>query len=201
MMGLTLSMLVRWSQGNYNYSMSHEICTWFWCALFCCAYIIRSNYWYSAGWFTATGAIIGLWSTWWRHQMETFCTLLAICAGNSPVPGEFPAQRPVTRSFNVFFYLRLNKRLSKESSGWWLEMLPRPLLGHSNQTMYKLWTKPCTSWFGCSTQKLVLYQKHISNFVKMSYSFSVSVSLLYTNISPKYKMRLLVTRLQDISKG
>ena len=39
--------------------------------------------------------------------------LLAICAGNSPVPGEFPTQRPVTRSFDVFFDLRPNKRLSK----------------------------------------------------------------------------------------
>ena len=39
--------------------------------------------------------------------------LLAICAGNSPVPSEFPAHRPVTRSFDVFFDLRLNKRLSK----------------------------------------------------------------------------------------
>ena len=47
--------------------------------------------------------------------MENFSALLAICAGNSPVPGEFPAQRPVTRSFNVFFDLRLNKRLSKQS--------------------------------------------------------------------------------------
>ena len=27
---------------------------------------------------------------WWRHQMETFSALLAICRGNSPVPGEFP---------------------------------------------------------------------------------------------------------------
>ena len=44
--------------------------------------------------------------------METFSALLAICAGNSPVTGEFPAQRPVTRSFDVFFDLRLNKRMS-----------------------------------------------------------------------------------------
>ena len=50
---------------------------------------------------------------WWRHQMETFSALLAICAGNSPVPGEFPSQKPVARSFNVFFDLRLNKRLNK----------------------------------------------------------------------------------------
>ena len=44
-----------------------------------------------------------------RHQMETFSALLAICAGNSPVPGEFPAQRPVTWSIDVFFELSLNK--------------------------------------------------------------------------------------------
>ena len=47
--------------------------------------------------------------------METFSALLALCPGNSPVPGEFPAQRPVTRSFDVFFDLRPNKRLSKQS--------------------------------------------------------------------------------------
>ena len=46
--------------------------------------------------------------------METFSALLAICAGDSPVNGEFPAQRPVTRSFAVFFDLRLNKQLSKQ---------------------------------------------------------------------------------------
>ena len=62
--------------------------------------------------------------------METFSALLAICAGNSPVPGEFPAQRPVTRSFDVFFDLRLNKRLSKQSWGWWFETLSRPLWRH-----------------------------------------------------------------------
>ena len=48
--------------------------------------------------------------SWWRHQMETFSPLLAICAGNSPVPGEFPAQRPVTQSFDLFFDLPPNKR-------------------------------------------------------------------------------------------
>ena len=53
--------------------------------------------------------------------METFSALLAICAVNSPVPGEFPAQRPVTQSFDLFFDLRLNKRLSKQSWGWWLK--------------------------------------------------------------------------------
>ena len=68
----------------------------------------------------------------WRHQMETFSALIALCAGNSPVTDEFPAQRPVTRSFVVFFDLSLNKRLSKQSGGWWFEMQSRPLWRHCN---------------------------------------------------------------------
>ena len=58
--------------------------------------------------------------------------LLALCARNLPVTGEFPSQRPVTRSFDVFPYLRLSKRLSKQSWGWWFEMLSRPLWRHCN---------------------------------------------------------------------
>ena len=71
---------------------------------------------------------------WWRHPMETFSALLALCAGNSPVTGEFPSQRPVTRSFDVFFELRLSKRLGKQSWDWWLETPSRPLWRHSNAT-------------------------------------------------------------------
>ena len=49
-----------------------------------------------------------LWT--WCHQMETFSVLLALCEGNPLVTGEFPSQRPVTRSFDVFFDLCLNNR-------------------------------------------------------------------------------------------
>ena len=45
---------------------------------------------------------------WWRHQIETFSALLAICAGNSLVPGEFPTQRPVTQKFDIYFDLCSN---------------------------------------------------------------------------------------------
>ena len=58
--------------------------------------------------------------------------LLAICAGNSPVPGEFPAQRPVTRSFDVFSDLRLNGRLSKQS---WAYDLKRHHVHHDVTVM------------------------------------------------------------------
>ena len=46
----------------------------------------------------------------WKH----FSALLPLCEGNPPVTGGFPSQRPVTRSFDVFFDLHLNKRLSKQ---------------------------------------------------------------------------------------
>ena len=59
--------------------------------------------------------------------------LLAICVGNSLVTGEFPSQRPVTRSFNVFFHLRLNKPLSKQSWCWWFGTPSRSLWCHCNE--------------------------------------------------------------------
>ena len=43
-----------------------------------------------------------------------------------------PAQRPVARSFDVFFDLRLNKQMSKQWWGWWFETLSRPLCRHCN---------------------------------------------------------------------
>ena len=64
--------------------------------------------------------------------MEIFSRLLAICARNSQVTGEFPAQTPVTRSFDVFFDLHLNKRLSKQLWGWWFETQSCPLWCHCN---------------------------------------------------------------------
>ena len=90
-----------------------------------------------------------------------FCVIGPLC-GEIPGPGEFHAQRAATRSFHVFFDLRLNKRLSKQPWGWWFQTPPwslwckcngngRPFpaadtnrgqypfyhdqLGHSNQTM------------------------------------------------------------------
>ena len=62
----------------------------------------------------------------------TFPTLLALCAGNTPVTNDFPPQRPVTRSFDVFFDLRLNKRLSKQSQRRWFKMPARSLWRHWN---------------------------------------------------------------------
>ena len=80
--------------------------------------------------------------TWWRHQMETFAALLDLCAGNSPVTGEFPSQRPVTWTFDVFFDLRLNKRLNIQAWGWWFE------------------TPSCSLWRLCNDIERYRYEKN-----------------------------------------
>ena len=67
----------------------------------------------------------------WKHFRVTG----PLC-GEFTGPGEFPTQRPVTRSFDVFFDLRLNKPLSKQSWGWWFETLSRSLWRHRNVMSY-----------------------------------------------------------------
>ena len=87
--------------------------------------------------------------TWWRHQMEALSALLTICAGNSPVTGEFPSQRPVTRSFDVFFDLHLNKRSSEQSRRRWFETPSCPLWRHCNESFWQ--RRPCNTYFGVYT--------------------------------------------------
>ena len=83
--------------------------------------------------------------------METFSVVQALCVGNSPVSGEFPSQRPVTRSFDAFLDLRLNKRLSKQSWGWWFKSPSRSLWRHcnaqraSNARHFRVMTPSCSS--------------------------------------------------------
>ena len=84
--------------------------------------------------------------SWWSHQMQTISALLALCAGNSQVTVEFPAQRPVAWSFDVFFDLGLNKRLSKQSWGWWFETPSWSLWHHCNDIPGIIWLNNCLSF-------------------------------------------------------
>ena len=95
---------------------------------------LQSDDWFIIDWIVFTYLQkLGVfpWRWGWRHQMETFSALLALCAGNSPVTGEFPLQRPVTQRF-MFSDLRLNKRLSAQSWGWWFETPLCSLWRHCN---------------------------------------------------------------------
>ena len=106
-------------------------------------------------------------TTWWRHQIKTFSAWLAICAGNSPVPGEFPAHSPATWSFGVFD-LRLNKWLSKQWWGWWFETSSPPLWRHRNE--YEMHRLDCGKhklsypWF--SVECNYLFQALTSSMIK-----------------------------------
>ena len=78
--------------------------------------------------------------------METSSALLALCVGNSPVPVEFPSQRPVTWTFGVFFDLHLNKRWvnSREASDL------RCHRAHYDVSVMHVFNHICTSvaWLG-----------------------------------------------------
>ena len=62
------------------------------------------------------------------------------------VRGIHPAQRPVTRNFDVFF--DLNKRLSKQWWGWWFETLSCSLWRHCNVFSFLLVSFPLLLWCG-----------------------------------------------------
>ena len=87
-------------------------------------------------------AMTGLWSI--SHIIMTSSNgnifrVTALCAGNLPVTGEFPSQSLVTRSFDVFYDLCLNKRLSKQSWGWWFETPLCSLWRHCNVASNTKW--------------------------------------------------------------
>ena len=116
--------------------------------------------------------------SWWRHQMETFSMLLVLCTGNSHVTGEFAAQRPVTRSFDVFFDLHLNKRLSKQSWGWWFETPPCPLWRHCNVTQ----VNPCMycTQQSCSHHTCTLLVSYHEDWVIDTRSLKICIGSAYT---------------------
>ena len=129
---------------------------------------------------------------WAQFRMKSsngnILALLALCAGNSPITGEFPSQRPLTRNFDVFFDLRLTKRLSKQSCGWWSEMPLRSLWRHcnvtsikhiQNTTMYNAVPhRRCGSYFQSIIFKLNLQNKGLGTRHKIAFGECHKISLL-----------------------
>ena len=123
--------------------------------------------------------------------METFSSLLVFCAGNSSVTGEFHVQRPVAWGLDVFFDLSLNKRLTKQSWGWWSEMSSRSLWLHCNailcfhliriHTSLSHWQGKCFHDFlspsKCHKIALILYSFQ-NAFFYLKTSFSIEILLM-----------------------
>ena len=92
------------------------------------------------------------------------------------------AQRPVTRSFDVFFDLRLNKRLSKQSWSWWFETLSRPLWRHRNVYVRMNYVTPgkisplhllCTFWMNIFFGVIIRWKKWKNKFRNKIISSSI----------------------------
>ena len=92
-------------------------------------------------------------ASWWRHQ--TFSALLALCEGNPPVTGWFPSQRPVTWSIDVFFDLRQNKRLNKQSRRRWFETPWRSLWRHCSVIWTLVWHLSWLPWTSVSHYAII----------------------------------------------
>ena len=159
----------------------HHRCHSYWCP----AWHYNSGYWpVSRGMMTSSNG--------------TIFRVTGLGPGNSSVTGEFPAQRPVTRSFDVCFDLRLNKRLSKQSWSWWSETSPRSLWRHCNGTFlsqyqtegflgFLMWTLVFffffffLFFFFLRTGKRALRHWIPSNWFKIG---SWKVQLTWTNFKP-----------------
>ena len=89
-------------------------------------------------------------------------------------PGEFPAKRPVTRSFDVFFDLRLNERLSKQPWGWWFETPPWSLWRHRNDF-----------------EKTQLYLINLTIKCRICVFNRLSVLVYYTNVSIRFHTQII----------
>ena len=112
----------------------------------------------------------------WKH----FPRYWPFVGGDSPATGEFLAQRPVTRSFNVFFDLRLNKHLSKQSWEWWFETASSSLWLQCNEThsgslmlLYCLLSCMC-------------YFPYDEVFLKYTYRPHVCITITICKISRQY---------------
>ena len=85
---------------------------------------------------------------WWHHRMKTLSTLLALFERNPPVTGGFPSQRPVTRSFDVFFDLRLSNWFSGQSIRRWFETPSRSLWCFCNGITHSVYISSQSAWVG-----------------------------------------------------
>ena len=85
-------------------------------------------------------------------------------------PGEFPPQRPVTQSLDVFFDLRLNKRLSKQPWGWWFETLSWSLWRQCNDNQsinHYILALGTSRYTDASTKWMTLFRQHFQmNFLE-----------------------------------
>ena len=127
--------------------------------------------------------------TKWKHFPRCWPFVWGIhrSSVNSPDKGQW---RGV---FYVFFDLHLNKRLSKQSWGWWFEMPSRSLGCHCN-CLPEMYSLP----FICSraTMGLILYKSFISYIANTCDTTDHEIQCLYS-LSDKTYYRQISWSLDD----
>ena len=131
-----------------------------------------------------------------------FCVTGHLCREFTGL-GEFPAQRPVTRSFGVFFDLRLNKRLSKQPWGWWFETPSWSLWRHCNdlgrdkmaailQTAFSNAFPPTRGDNSCITATQLWWNKSKCILLNENPSILILISLKFVHKIPTNNRPVLV---------
>ena len=130
--------------------------------------------------------------------MATFSVLLALCAGKSPVTSEFPLQRPVTCSFDVFFHLCL-ERLSKQSWGWWFEMPSRSLWHHCNVSWNPTFMSSHYNSFKDRVPVDFIYGYPIFKWVAVTWQRWEGTEKVSPAISARWHLLLHLANIQDLA--
>ena len=119
--------------------------------------------------------------------------MLFFCTGISPVTGEFPSQRPVTRSFDVFFDLRLNQQLSKQWRRWWFEAPSHQSWRHHDISIKCKWSN-VNLWTLYGDHQRIINLNYAKIYFWLAFSIRIYLYLiLYTqllnSISPLHMCR------------
>ena len=118
----------------------------------------------------------------------------------SPVPGEFPAQRPVTRGFDVLFHLLPNKRLRKQSWGWWFETPFRPLWRHRNDIWHATYnSQPVVRIHGIVCPSAIHFMKSTTPCQRKHSRWFVCIDFVMTD-NPIGKRNHLYVTLHKLSR-
>ena len=120
---LQLRVCLQWLFYRPRYTASYDVIWPWWVELF---YQHIEAKWMRR--WTKPSLVHAMMTSWNGNNFR----VTGLCAGNSLVTGEFPSRGPMTRNFDVFFALSLNKRLSKQSWGWWFKTPSRSLWPHCN---------------------------------------------------------------------
>ena len=135
--------------------------------------------------------------SWWRHQIETFSALLAICAGIHRSPVNFP-HKGQWRGALTFSDLCLNKLLSKQSWGWWFETPSRPLWRHSNANSKGT---RVLKFLSCCTSLSRMFG--FARFFSRKYCISVMCIewIIFMNVEPQVRTLMIFNMDQLLTSG